>query len=590
VNQIWHEFNRILWENDTALYPNIQVVMHEGSLAFYCPPSNQYAHHCPDREIADACFGPPNNRTAGYVPFSCGGDAIQVADNVPLWIHHNIIDRADTSNKFDILFTSVLPSTEPYSLIEHNTFIGPNTEGSGGTQLYVGAQDQNLVIRYNKFLAPHSAAIFFHSSDNAQIYGNIVTGGIAGFVLSDNNSVYNNVFYNNTAPEIIYPLIATGGIVRNNIFYNLPGQWVYNGNFVMTASNNLFYTDEDVFGTEPVIGNPLFVNPAAGDFHLQEGSPAIDAGIGTGYAVDPDGVSVPQGDAPDIGVYEYEGGVSPVEQIPTNRPLRILFLGNSFTTYGTVGDFVDYFAVSEGWPNPVTQVYGWGSYSLNTHRFNATSLAYVDQGNWDFVVLQEYSTKPTDSIYGNATGFKQDVAWFYDRIKATSPNAKIILYETWARHPDHDYYPIIFLNHSVMQAQLRYHYNDAANNYVPSHVTYPSKNDIEVAPVGDVWEQHLYFESNPLRLHDVDNYHASWYDGIYLNGLVLYSTIYNSITTGLGTLGNVSPSNAARLQQSVDAFTDYTCGDEICGSGESCSNCIDCACVGGQTCQAGVCV
>jgi len=50
-------------------------------------------------------------------------------------------------------------------------------------------------------------------------------------------------------------------------------------------------------GTDYVIGDPLFVDPANGDFHLQEDSPAIDNGLDMGlpYA----------GSAPDIGAYEY---------------------------------------------------------------------------------------------------------------------------------------------------------------------------------------------------------------------------------------------------------------------------------------------
>lgn len=51
--------------------------------------------------------------------------------------------------------------------------------------------------------------------------------------------------------------------------------------------------------------NPLFVNPAGGDFHLQTNSPAIDAGTDIGLSQDREGSSVPKGSAPDIGAHEY---------------------------------------------------------------------------------------------------------------------------------------------------------------------------------------------------------------------------------------------------------------------------------------------
>ena len=57
--------------------------------------------------------------------------------------------------------------------------------------------------------------------------------------------------------------------------------------------------------TNGLISNPNFVTPGT-DFHLQAGSPGIDAGatLSAPYNVDIDGVARPQGGFWDIGIYE----------------------------------------------------------------------------------------------------------------------------------------------------------------------------------------------------------------------------------------------------------------------------------------------
>ncbi len=53
-------------------------------------------------------------------------------------------------------------------------------------------------------------------------------------------------------------------------------------------------------------GDPAFVNPDSGDYHIGEGSAAIDQGVDAGVTEDKDGIHRPQGSAPDLGAYEFE--------------------------------------------------------------------------------------------------------------------------------------------------------------------------------------------------------------------------------------------------------------------------------------------
>jgi hypothetical protein len=123
--------------------------------------------------------------------------------------------------------------------------------------------------------------------------------------------------------------------LTNNIFAGL-ARFLINKNVTLTAQNNLFYNRADADGVqlEVVEGDPSNLNTYAsytssniaslgsgniygdpefiraewgpnGDFHLQSGSPAIDAGLSTGAPSDDlDGKVRPKSSAVDIGCYE----------------------------------------------------------------------------------------------------------------------------------------------------------------------------------------------------------------------------------------------------------------------------------------------
>ena len=245
---------------------------------------------------------------------------------------------------------------------------------------------------------------------------------------------------------------------------------------------------------------------------------------------------------------------SDTEVTDIDPPERMVFVGNSFTNGGPIPEIVDLLANDAGWPDPDVTNAAIDGESLHGHRDRDSTLEAVDEGDWDILVLQEFSTKPTDNA-GDPEEFKEDATWWHDRARDTSPEVAVVLYETWARHADHSIYPDTFTDPGQMQAQLRTHYNDAADVYMPTHATATPPSPITVAPAGDAWEAHLA-EPAPLRLHADDDYHAGT-NGQYLNALVLYGTIYQRSVQGR-TPWLVPPADAARLQATADAMTGFT--------------------------------
>jgi predicted outer membrane repeat protein len=79
----------------------------------------------------------------------------------------------------------------------------------------------------------------------------------------------------------------------------------------------------DVTITAPVTGDPLFVDPTAGDYHLRIGSPAIDAGPAVGVVTDIDGDPRPQGAGYDLG---YDEVVVPEASSGTQAAAALLGL------------------------------------------------------------------------------------------------------------------------------------------------------------------------------------------------------------------------------------------------------------------------
>jgi hypothetical protein len=246
--------------------------------------------------------------------------------------------------------------------------------------------------------------------------------------------------------------------------------------------------------------------------------------------------------------------VAPSAVAFADDPLNLLFVGNSFTAGGPIAHLVRDLATDAGWATPNVQYVAPGGQSLGFHLTNPATLNAIDAGSWDFVVLQEFSTGPTDSA-GDPAAFKSNATALYDRVKLGSPDAQVVLFETWARESAHSFYPGTFADPADMQSQLRTHYNDAADNFIPANSSAAVKTDVSVAPVGDAWENYLN-SGGAIRLHDTDDYHAGP-NGQYLSSAVLYSTIYERSVAGRSGL-LASPADAAVLQTFADATTGMT--------------------------------
>ncbi len=122
------------------------------------------------------------------------------------------------------------------------------------------------------------------------------------------DTVVNNIFINSSGQEAALA-IATDSLkgltCNNNILFGRAGKGAVGigDGFVTLAEWQGRGFDKASIEAGPA---DIFVDAEGGDFHLKEGSPAIDAGVAVGaVTTDIDGVKRPQGSAFDIGCYEY---------------------------------------------------------------------------------------------------------------------------------------------------------------------------------------------------------------------------------------------------------------------------------------------
>jgi hypothetical protein len=228
-------------------------------------------------------------------------------------------------------------------------------------------------------------------------------------------------------------------------------------------------------------------------------------------------------------------------------PERVLFIGNSYTSVNKLPDVFAEVVKSAGRKVPVIKSQTPGGQTLKQHlTVQPKSLAAIDEGKWDVVVLQGQSQEPALAEVSPAirADFVDSAAALCQRVRAKSPQVRIVFYETWARHPDFwngqgkDYNANVGKDPAEMQARLRLWYEKVAK-----------ANDALVAPVGDAWERN-YLSKQPLHLHVADHSHPD-FKGTYLAALVMYKTIYQPKDVAVAYHGKLSDAEAKALQALV---------------------------------------
>jgi hypothetical protein len=282
-----------------------------------------------------------------------------------------------------------------------------------------GRACQNNIVRYNTvylsagFSSPYLINGIFIGLNNSQPLSNTLIHDNVVFNLGDcgiqidqypnGTSIYNNVVCNSGVCD--YYIFNDGTVViKNNIavntgashinlrVYNTAGKTIdYNcwrvnsgtfaaiGSNYTTYSNWTTYRSQTGFDAHSTNANPLFIDAAAHDYHLQGTSPCRDTGANVGLTQDFDGVPVPQGSAVDIGAFEFYQSLTITQQPQGGQSYQ----GGSFTfTVATSGGLG---TISYQWQKDGVDIPG-----ATRSSYTIGLLTLGDTGHYTVIVTDSY--------------------------------------------------------------------------------------------------------------------------------------------------------------------------------------------------------
>lgn len=220
----------------------------------------------------------------------------------------------------------------------------------------------------------------------------------------------------------------------------------------------------------------------------------------------------------------------------------VLFLGNSYTGVNNLPQMVADLATST---SDVLQFQSNtpGGYTFNGHSTNAISLSMIQNGGWDFVVLQEQSQLPSFPISQVQTDCFPYATLLDSLILAYIPCAETMFYMTWGRENGDNLncpsWPPV-CTYEGMDSLLRLRYEQMAVD-----------NQAVLSPVGALW-RYLRIHHPSIGLYAGDGSHPSL-AGSYAAACSFYTAIFRKDPTLITTDLGVSMADALIIRNAAKA-------------------------------------
>jgi len=223
---------------------------------------------------------------------------------------------------------------------------------------------------------------------------------------------------------------------------------------------------------------------------------------------------------------------------------EVLFVGNSYTFYNDLPNMVKQIALSFGDTLNYDQNTPGGA-TLQMHSTNTQTLSKIPQQQWDNVIIQCQSQRPSFSQTQVSNDVFPYAQILIDSIESNSVCTEPIFFMTWGRkygdQQNCQFYPPI-CTYIGMQQRLRESYLDMTFNH-----------NATCSPVGMSWKESIAQDS-ALNLYSSDNSHPSIY-GSYLAACTFYATIFKKSAVGSSFWPVSIDSSTAYILQQIGSNT-----------------------------------
>jgi hypothetical protein len=156
-------------------------------------------------------------------------------------------------------------------------------------------------------------------------------------------------------------------------------------------------------------------------------------------------------------------------QIGAGTGLNLLFYGNSYSQGNSgVPALAGFIAEDAGYASPNVVAKLVGGQNLFFHLTDPNQVAAITTAlplgqSWDYVVMQGHSLEATNQ-YGAPAAFRANALSILTNVKAHSPSAKAVMYQTWARGPGFSGYPNTYVDPFEMHGDIHANYQLAVDD------------------------------------------------------------------------------------------------------------------------------